>query len=589
MINYAKNLNEWLSMKNLDEGLRAELEELLEASEREGETGPAHDEIEDRFYRDLEFGTAGMRGVLGAGSNRMNTPNVRRASQGFAEHLNAKAAGEDRPARIAIAYDSRHNSELFAFEAACVFVANGIETYLFGRLSATPLLSYTVRELGCDGGVVVTASHNPKEYNGYKIYGNTGCQCLTDEASRIAALIEAVDFSSGIRTVADKYNGTLSERRAATAASEILLHIIPDEFEDNYVESVLEHTPEHKGIDASKLKVVYTPLHGAGNIPVRSALAKIGITDVTVVPEQELPDPKFTTCPYPNPEKSEALTLGIALCEKLRAAGSAPDLLIATDPDSDRIAIAVYDVGEFVLISGNQLGVLLLDFVTRRNKELGIFTDDKVLVTTIVSTPLVSLMAADSGVETRKVLTGFKNIGKVMDDLAHAEEIDRYLFGFEESCGYLTGTHARDKDAIDAAVITCAAAALAKSEGKTLVGRLNEIYEKFGYFHDGVAEFVMPGEKGMEDMARIMENARTPEVRDKFGDELAEYRDFRPTLGAEGNVIEFEFTDGSRAMMRPSGTEPKLKIYISSCGASKENAEETFSTIRDKVIAAVGL
>jgi phosphoglucomutase len=583
-------LNDWLSMKDLDEGLRTELEELLEASKREGKTGPAHDDIEDRFYRDLEFGTAGMRGILGAGSNRMNTPNVRRASQGFADHLNAvvKAAGEDRPARIAIAYDSRRNSEIFAFEAACVFVANGIETYLFGRLSATPLLSYAVRELGCDGGVVVTASHNPKEYNGYKIYNNTGCQCLTDEASRIAALIEAVDISTGIRTVAGNYTGELAQRCAA-AASEVLLHIIPDDFEDKYIESVLEHTPEHKGIDVSNLKIVYTPLHGAGNIPVRSALTKIGITDVIVVLEQELPDPEFTTCPYPNPEKPETLTLGLALCEILRAAGSAPDLLIATDPDSDRIAIAVYDAGEYVLFSGNQLGVLLLDFVTRRNKELGTFTDDKVLVTTIVSTPLVSIMALDSGVETRKVLTGFKNIGKVMDDLARTGEIDRYLFGFEESCGYLTGTHARDKDAIDASVITCAAAALAKSNGKTLVGRLNEIYDKFGYFHDGVAEFIMTGEKGMEDMARIMENARTPEVRDNFGDELAEYRDFRPTLGAEGNVLEFEFMDGSRAMMRPSGTEPKLKIYISSCGTSKENAEATFSVIRDKVIAAVGL
>jgi len=469
MFDNITRLNEWLSMKNLDSELRAELEELLAEAEREGESGPAHDEIEDRFYRDLEFGTAGLRGVLGAGSNRMNTPNVRRASQGFAEHLNEKvrAAGEGRPAKAAIAYDSRRCSELFAFETAAVFAANGIETYLFGRLSATPLLSYTVRELGCDGGVVVTASHNPKEYNGYKIYSSTGCQCLTDETSRIAACIESIDMNTGIRTVADKYEGDTAGRRAA-AASEPLLHIIPDDFEDKYIEAVLEHTPEHRGIDISNLKAVYTPLNGAGNIPVRSALAKIGVGEVTVVPEQELPDPEFTTCPYPNPEKPEALARGLALAEKLRDDGDAPDLLIATDPDSDRTAIAVYDSGEYVLISGNQLGVLLFDFAIRRNKELGTFTDDKILVTTIVSTPLVSLMAADEGVEVRKVLTGFKNIGKVMDDLARVGEVGRYLFGFEESCGYLTGTQVRDKDAIDTSVMVCAAAALLQVRGQDL-------------------------------------------------------------------------------------------------------------------------
>ncbi|MDR2609960.1 MAG: phospho-sugar mutase [Clostridiales Family XIII bacterium] len=591
MMESVTRLRDWLSIKWLDGELRAELEDLLAAYGREGDGGPAAGEIEDRFYRDLEFGTAGMRGILGAGLNRMNTPNVMRATQGFAAHLNdaVRAAGETRPAKAAIAYDNRRNSELFAFEAACVFVANGIETYLFGRLSATPLLSYTVRELGCDGGVVVTASHNAKEYNGYKIYGNTGCQCLPDEAGKIAALIEGVDFSSGIKTVADTYTGSIAERRAAAAAAEPLLHIIPDDFEERFVDAVLEATPECGSIDMADLNVVYTPLHGAGNIPVRSALAKLGVGKVTVVPEQELPDPEFTTCPEPNPENAKALKLGLALCEKLAAEGEAPDILIATDPDSDRVAIAVHDGGDYRRINGNELGILLLDFVTRRNKEAGVFRDDEIVITTIVSSPLVSVMAADSGAETRLVLTGFKNIGKVMDELARAGEEGRYLFGFEESCGYLSGTHVRDKDAINASALICAAAALSKSEGVTLIGRLDEIGKKFGYYHDEVAEFIMPGEKGMEDMARIMEAARTPAVRDAFKGALAEYVDFREVPGLEGNVVEFKFADGSRAMMRPSGTEPKLKIYISARAASKEAAAAEFAGIRDRVVAAVGL
>ncbi|MDR1068466.1 MAG: phospho-sugar mutase [Clostridiales Family XIII bacterium] len=608
MTDIDKKLNEWLSMKWLDSGLRSELADLVAESEREGASGPAHDELEDRFYRDLEFGTAGLRGILAAGSNRMNTPNILRTSQGFAEHLNAAvtASGEKRRAQVAIAYDNRRNSELFAFEAACVFVANGIETHLFGRLSATPLLSYTVRRLGCDGGVVVTASHNPKEYNGYKIYGHTGCQCLPDEASRVAARIAGVDFENGIRTVAGKYTGSVSERRAAAAAAEPLIHIIPEAFEEEFVDEVLASTPEHTGIDYSRIKVVYTPLHGAGNIPVRAMFAKIGLTDVTVVPEQELPDPEFTTCPQPNPENPKALTLGLELCRKLRDDGEAPDLLIATDPDSDRIAVAVYHNGEYALISGNQFGVLLFDFVMRRRRELAKhmpfaalganspathtgFPNDQILVTTIVSTPLASVMAAENGVETRKVLTGFKNIGKVMDELASAGEENRYLFGFEESCGYLSGTHVRDKDAVNASALICALTARCKASGLSVIDRLDEIGGIYGYYHDETVEFIMPGEKGMEDMLRVMEHARSPQVRASFGETLADYTDYLLLPAYNNNVLEFAFSDGSRVRMRPSGTEPKLKIYFSARAETKERAAAAFTSLREKVISVLGL
>ncbi|MDR1292489.1 MAG: phospho-sugar mutase, partial [Clostridiales Family XIII bacterium] len=439
-------LREWLALPGLAADMRAELDGLAARCEAGDEAAVA--EIEDRFYRDLEFGTAGLRGVLGAGTNRMNTLIVRRATQGYAEHILAKPAsgGKERP-RVAIAFDNRRNSDVFAFETACVFVANGIETYLYDRLSATPLLSWTVRELDCDGGVVVTASHNPKQYNGYKIYNAHGCQCLDADAKDVSDRISAVAIADGAKTVADKYSGSLPGRIAAADAAEELFHIIPHSFEAAYVDRVREATSLRAGT-ASGLSVVYTPLNGTGSVPVRKVLADIGVGAVEVVPEQRDPDPDFTTCPAPNPEKEEALKLGLELCRRRRDEGKAPDLLIGTDPDCDRVGCAVYDGSDYVRLTGNEVGVLMFDYIAETRAELGAMPDRPVMVTTIVSTPLTLAIADRLGVSVVKTLTGFKYIGDRVNALEADGGADRFIFGFEESCGYCAHTLARDKDGV---------------------------------------------------------------------------------------------------------------------------------------------
>ncbi|MDR1027787.1 MAG: phospho-sugar mutase [Clostridiales Family XIII bacterium] len=581
-------LKQWLSMRNLDAALRDELDALLSAYEAAGPEGEAASEIDDRFYRDLEFGTAGMRGVMGAGANRMNVVTVRRASQGFADVIRdaadaraGKAAGE-AASKVAIAYDNRRNSCLFAFEAACVFAANGIETYLFDRLSSTPLLSFAVRRLGCAAGVVITASHTPKQYNGYKIYDATGCQCLTEDATRVAARIAATDPETDVKTAADRYKGTLPERLAAALSSEKLLHLVPADVERAYLDAVLGLSLNPGA--ARDLSVVYTPLNGTGNLPVWETLARAGVGAVETVEEQTLPDPEFTTCPEPNPEKESALELGLALCRKRRAQGDPPDILIATDPDCDRVGVAVLSGGDYVRLSGNRIGVLLLDYIATERARKGEMPDRPVMVTTIVSTPLASVIAAEHGIEARKVLTGFKYIGETINALAAKGEQDRFLFGFEESCGYLSGAHVRDKDGVNAALLICEMAGLYKQRGKTLVDRLSEIGEHSGYFEETLVEFVKPGQKGMEEIRAIMAKARDPKTKDAFDAEVVRCNDYEQMWTPKADVVEYAFADGGRAILRPSGTEPKLKIYLTGKGDTPEAARRSMEGLREELL-----
>ena len=566
-------LDEWLSQEGLDPPVR---EELVNLKTRYGENpDDAADEIYDRFYRFMEFGTAGMRGIMGAGPNRINIHTIRKISQGYADYLNEITADKGRPAKVAIAFDNRRNSDLFAREAAQVFTANGIETFLFGKLSATPLLSYAARELKTDGGVVVTASHNNKSYNGYKIYDNHGCQCMPDEAARVAELIDEVDIWDGVTLAPDSRENQL-------------LYIISDDMENAYIDRVLEEslTP---GI-LEDIKAVYTPLNGAGSIPVQAILKKAGIGKLSVVKEQEHPDPDFTTAPEPNPEKPEALRLGLDLCEKLKAEGDAPDILIGTDPDGDRLGAVLLHEGEYIRLTGNQVGVLILDYIITCREAAGTMPDRPVFVTTIVSTPITLEMSKKHGIEVRKVLTGFKNIGDQINKLEADGEEGRYIFGFEESCGYCAGTYCRDKDGQNAALLLLEAAGMQKRKGMTLIDRTAELYREYGFYLDGLDELVRPGEKGMHEIAGIMAEFREAETLKAFSAGVRGFVDYSTGEVKEvpkSDVVEFDLEDGCRVLARPSGTEPKLKIYYTGVGASEGDAEKAISRMQAEIAAVI--
>ncbi|MDR3225399.1 MAG: phospho-sugar mutase [Clostridiales Family XIII bacterium] len=586
MADSIEKLNEWLDLDGLADDLRGDLAALKDRYDAGDKEAAA--EIEDRFYRDLEFGTAGLRGILGAGTNRMNPLIVRRTTQGYAEHILAgfSARGDKTVPRVAIAFDNRRCSDLFAFEAACVFLANGIETYLYSKLSSTPMLSWTVRKLDCDGGVVVTASHNPKQYNGYKIYDAQGCQCRDADASDVAERIAAVPIAGGAKTAADNYTGTLAERTAAADAANERFHIIPDSFEPEFVDKVRQRTTLREDTSGD-LSVVYTPLNGTGSVPVQKVLADIGVGNVETVPEQESPDPDFTTCPEPNPEKEAALRRGLDLCRKRAGEGAAPDLLIGTDPDCDRVGCAVYDGGDYVRLTGNQVGVLLFDYIAETRTEKEIMPDRPVLVTTIVSTPLTLVIAEKLGVSYEKTLTGFKYIGDRVNHLEAAGGEDRFIFGFEESCGYCAHSLARDKDGVGTSMLLCEMAGYYKRLGKTLIGRLDEIYKTYGYYIDAVDEFVRPGKTGMEEIQSAMAKARAVTPASAPG--VKEVTDYLPgeTLPSS-NVIQYDVQGGGRIMLRPSGTEPKLKVYYAACGDSEAEAEAALERLKN-IVAGIGI
>ncbi len=531
--------------------------------------------IKDRFYRDLEFGTGGLRGVIGAGTYRLNVYTIRRATQGLADYVN----GSFENGSVAISYDSRIKSDKFAKEAAAVLAANGIKVHIYTELMPTPMLSWAVRACGASAGIMITASHNPAKYNGYKVYGEDGCQITLDVANTVITKINAVDMFGGAK-VMDYEEGVKSG----------MISYIGQDIIEDYYKKVLEQGIHTDLVADSGLKVVYTPLNGTGNKPVREILKRIGIKEVTVVPEQELPDGNFPTCPFPNPEIKEALAKGLELCAKVK-----PDLLLATDPDCDRVGIAVPgDNGEYVLITGNEVGAMLFKYVCQERTALGTMPERPVAVKTIVTTDICKKIAAEYGVELRDVLTGFKFIGEQIGFLEKDGEDDRYIFGFEESYGYLAGSYVRDKDAVVASMLICEMAAFYRTKGISLLQARESLYAQYGNYVHTQSSFQCEGASGMERMKEIMTSLRTQPPKaigglnvEKVGDYLtSEETDL--TTGEKtviklpkSDVLAFRLQDGASVIIRPSGTEPKIKAYYTTIGDTREAAAALEKTISE--------
>ena len=521
--------------------------------------------INDRFYRELEFGTAGLRGIIGAGTNRMNIYTVGRASQGIADYVNTVT----KNGSIAIAYDSRIKSRLFAETAAGVFAANGITAYIYDELMPTPMLSFAVRYLHCNAGVVITASHNPAKYNGYKAYGPDGCQLGLEESKLVFSFIEKTDFFTGIKKI-DFGEGLISEK----------IKYITKDVIDAFLDNAEAQSLSPGIIKNSDFSVIYTPLHGTGNKPVRAILDRIGAENVTVVPEQELPDGNFPTAPYPNPELSQPFECALKLAEKIQ-----PDILLGTDPDCDRVGIAVNHNGKYELMSGNQVGALLLDYILKRRTELGTLPDNPVAVKTIVTSEICQKIADKYGCRLVNVLTGFKFIGEQILGLEEKGEVNRYVFGFEESYGYLCGTFVRDKDAVTASMLICEMACYYKKLGKNLFDALDDIEKELGFYTNVQSSYTFEGQQGMMTMKNIMEDLSKNPPTDIAGYKTVEIRDYNTSVAKntvtgkteaitlpKSNVLELRLDGGCSLIVRPSGTEPKIKIYISAVGDSKEES-----------------
>ena len=512
--------------------------------------------INDRFYRDLEFGTGGLRGVIGAGTNRMNVFTIRRATQGFADYLNQ----EYKNPSVAISYDSRIKSDVFSKAAAEVLAANGIKVHIYTELMPTPCLSFAVRQLKCQGGIMVTASHNPAKYNGYKVYGEDGCQITLRGAEIVLEKINSHDYFTGIKT--SDFEEELKKGTISYIGNDVI---------EAFYQNVLNEGINTDLCASSGLKVVYTPLNGTGNKPVREILKRIGISDVTVVKEQENPDGHFTTCPYPNPEIREALEVGLRYCNEVK-----PDLLLATDPDCDRVGIAVPDgKGGYALFSGNEVGAMLLEYICQQRIKKGTMPKNPVAVKTIVTTDIASLIAKEYGVEIIDVLTGFKFIGEQIGLLEEKGEENRYIFGFEESYGYLSGSYVRDKDAVNASMLICEMAAYYRTQGISLLQARENMYKKYGVFYQTLYSFEFDGESGMKRMNEIMSDIRTNPFEAIGGLKVVKFEDYKQSISKDiatgktteltlpkSNVLAFYLEGGCKAIIRPSGTEPKIKTYL---------------------------
>ena len=545
-------LERWIANVS-DEELAAELAEMKKAADAGDDSAAV-----DAFFQDLAFGTAGLRGTLGAGTNRMNIYTVGRATQGFADYLNANFESPS----VAIARDSRNKGELFVQVTASILAANGIVAHVYPKISPVPTLSFAVRDLGCSGGICMTASHNPAAYNGYKAYGPDGCQITSEAAKAISASIANTDAFSGVKTMGFD-----------EAVASGMVKWIDDAVLERYYDAVLSKSVSSlsaEQVAEAPLKLVYTPLNGTGLIPVTTVLERAGITDITVVPEQREPNGDFPTCPYPNPEIREAMQKGIDLCEEVH-----PDLLLATDPDADRVGVACKDGDDYTLLTGNEMGVLLLDYIARMRSERGEDLSDKVAVTTIVSSAMVDALAAEYGFELRRCLTGFKYIGDIITELSDAGQVDRFIFGFEESYGCLSGDHVRDKDAVNASLLICQMAQDYKLRGMNLAQAMRALYEKHGWWLNRTASVSFPGAAGAETMRGIMAKLREQAPSELAGRAVEAVVDYEGGVNGlpSANVVEFDVEGGNKVIVRPSGTEPKIKLYVFAKDADRAAAD----------------
>ena len=581
-MDYMKEYTRWCA---LAKGLDADVEQELAAIRGEEE------KIQDAFYRDLAFGTGGLRGVIGAGTNRMNVYTVAKASQGLANYVRKHFAAADR--RIAVSRDSRIKSDLFAETAASVFAANGIDVYMYEDIMPTPCLSFATRALHCAAGIMLTASHNPAKYNGYKVYGADGCQITTEAAAEILAEIEALDLFTDIRMTDFEIAGTRDTAAANVSAKDssttpatgendtpapARIFWIGEAVYTDFVENVKKQSvlgPDDH-IDRN-VAIVYSPLNGTGRAPVPRTLRECGYTNITLVKEQEMPDGHFPTCPYPNPEIKEAMALGMDYAERVQA-----DLLLATDPDCDRVGIAVRRAdGSYQLLSGNETGILLLDYILAQRTKHGTLPKDPVMVKTIVTMDLGERIAAHYGVETINVLTGFKFIGEQIGRLEKEGHPERYIFGFEESYGYLTGSYVRDKDAVDGALMICEMFCFYKTQGISLLDRLQALYAEYGYCLNTLHSFTFEGSAGFEKMQKIMQRFRTEAPTAFAGKKVEKVLDYLPGLDGlpKSDVLKYLLSDHCSVVVRPSGTEPKLKIYISISAENQAAAEDCEAAI----------
>ena len=554
---YLEDYKRWAAAELEDPDLARELKEIAGDDEQ----------IKDRFAVALKFGTAGLRGVLGAGTNRMNIYVVRQATQGLANWVNTQGGSQS----VAISYDSRINSDVFAKTAACVLAANGIHVRIYDALMPVPALSFATRYYKANAGIMITASHNPAKYNGYKAYGPDGCQMTDDAAAIVYAEIQKTDVLTGAKRI--PFEEGLSSG---------MIQYVGEDCKEALYDAIKARSVRAGLCKTAGLKLVYSPLNGSGLVPVTRVLHDIGIDDITIVPEQQYPDGRFPTCPYPNPEIFEALKLGLELAEK-----SGADLMLATDPDADRVGIAIRcPDGSYELVSGNEVGVLLLDYICQGRIEKGTMPANPVAVKSIVSTPLADAVAKNYGVEMRNVLTGFKWIGDQIARLEAAGQVDRFIFGFEESYGYLAGPYVRDKDAIIGSMLICEMAAYYRSIGSSIKERLEEIYAKFGRYLNKVDSFEFPGLSGMEKMAGIMDSLRKNPPAEIGGYKVAsvtDYQDTEKTGLPKANVLIYALEGGATVVVRPSGTEPKIKTYFTTLGKDLAQAQAQ----KDRLAAAL--
>lgn len=568
---YKEKYQAWLDSSIISEEIKEELRNIKDEKE-----------IEDRFYKDLEFGTGGLRGVIGAGSNRMNVYTVSQATQGFADYLNANF----KEPKVAIAYDSRNMSPEFSKAAALTLCANNIKVYLYESLRPTPVLSFAVRHLGCQGGIMMTASHNPKIYNGYKAYDEFGCQLTDNKANAVINCVKAISDFSMIKTISEE-----------KAVAEGLLNYIGEEVDKAYIEKVKSVTIRKELVEeeAKDLKIIYTPIHGTGNIPVRRVLKELGYEHVNVVKEQELPDGDFPTTPYPNPEAAQVFELALEMAKT-----ETPDIIFGTDPDADRIGVVVNTGdGEYKVLTGNQTGLLLTDYVITSLKELNKLPENGVVVKTIVTTEGARKIAEANNVECIDVLTGFKYIGEKMREFEVSKD-KTYIFGFEESYGYLAGDFVRDKDAVIASMLIAEMTLYYKQKGMSLYEALIKLYEKYGFFKEEQKAIELDGKEGQEKIASCIDSLRNATIESVNGSKVVIKYDYKLSKEEniknntvteiklpKSNVLKFILEDGSSFVVRPSGTEPKMKVYFAVQGTSLEDADKKSAQFKEAVMGLI--